>query len=89
MLRQVHIERQAAQHPRRGDTGNDDRRQQRGDDYVEQIIPCIDGSDPDDYADQDIKQAGAGDVVIHCLAHAARDNSPRQVRNGRESDKRR
>ena len=50
-------------------------------------MPGVDGSDPDDDADQDVDQAGARDVVVHGFADTADDDPPRQVGHGGQADK--
>lgn len=86
MFGQVDIEGEAAKHLRRGDAGNQNGREQRGDDNIKQVVAGVDGRDSDDDADQDIDQAGVGDVVIHGLAETAGDDTPRQVGDSGEPD---
>jgi len=87
MLGQVDIEREAAENLRRGDAGNQNGRKHRGNDHVEQVVARVDGGDSDDDADEDVDQTGARYVIIHRLADARGNDSPRQVRDGGQADK--
>ena len=83
---QVNVELETTQRQRRSDAGDQNRREQRGDDDVKQIVAGVNGGDSDHNADQNVDHASARDVVVHGFADAAGDDATRQVGHGGEAD---
>ena len=86
MFRQVDIERETAQYQRRGNSRDQDSREQRSNDHVEQVVAGVDGRNADYDADQDVDHARARHVVVHGFADMAHGNPPRQIGHGGQAD---
>ncbi len=86
VLGQANVQFEPTQHPCRDDSGDQNGRQHGRDHDIQKIVAGVEGGNSDHDGDQNIDDAGAGDIVVKGLTQPLDSHAPRQVGNGNESD---